>query len=352
MSDIKQIEVIRGPASAVWGANALTGVVNIITKSPREAPGDDGRRSAAAFFSRDAGSSAGKGAGGAVRRQRDGRATRRTTAGRTASSAGYFNSDRVSAADRADSASSPIRAIRPPRSAARPIRPTAPGRSARRSRTAAPASRSSTRASIRNSPTAAASRTQAASPAPTASSTPASARSTSSRARTSGSAKVELQPRRAQGQLLHELHRRRGAEPAARRIRRPAQPLQLNFYDADLRLRGRRRAAARHAARVHLRRQRPAQQLRHHASRRTPRTATSSAPTCRTRSSSTRFRFTVGGRVDKFGNLERPGLLAAPGGDLQVRPRPRRARVVQPRVPLAVGHQQLPGHAHRRARRT
>src|SRR5262249_55716189 len=39
VSDIKQIEVIRGPASCIWGANALTGVVNIITKSPREAPG-------------------------------------------------------------------------------------------------------------------------------------------------------------------------------------------------------------------------------------------------------------------------------------------------------------------------
>ncbi len=38
-SEIKQIEVVRGPASAVWGANALTGVVNIITKSPREAEG-------------------------------------------------------------------------------------------------------------------------------------------------------------------------------------------------------------------------------------------------------------------------------------------------------------------------
>jgi outer membrane receptor protein involved in Fe transport len=38
-NDIKQIEVIRGPASAVWGANALTGVVNIITKSPREMQG-------------------------------------------------------------------------------------------------------------------------------------------------------------------------------------------------------------------------------------------------------------------------------------------------------------------------
>jgi iron complex outermembrane receptor protein len=35
-SEIKQIEVIRGPASAVWGANAMNGVVNVITKSPRE----------------------------------------------------------------------------------------------------------------------------------------------------------------------------------------------------------------------------------------------------------------------------------------------------------------------------
>ena len=37
--EIKQIEVIRGPASAVWGANALYGVVNVITKSPREIQG-------------------------------------------------------------------------------------------------------------------------------------------------------------------------------------------------------------------------------------------------------------------------------------------------------------------------
>jgi iron complex outermembrane receptor protein len=34
--EIKRIEVIRGPASAVWGANAMSGVVNVITKSPRE----------------------------------------------------------------------------------------------------------------------------------------------------------------------------------------------------------------------------------------------------------------------------------------------------------------------------
>lgn len=39
-TEIKQIEVIRGPASAVWGANAMTGVVNVITKTPREMQGE------------------------------------------------------------------------------------------------------------------------------------------------------------------------------------------------------------------------------------------------------------------------------------------------------------------------
>lgn len=40
--EIKQIEVIRGPASAVWGANAMSGVVNVITKSPRELAAEGG----------------------------------------------------------------------------------------------------------------------------------------------------------------------------------------------------------------------------------------------------------------------------------------------------------------------
>ena len=39
LDEIKRIEVIRGPASAIWGANALNGVVNVITKSPREMVG-------------------------------------------------------------------------------------------------------------------------------------------------------------------------------------------------------------------------------------------------------------------------------------------------------------------------
>lgn len=47
--EVKQIEVIRGPASAVWGANAMTGVVNIITKSPREMQGGSVMLSAGTF---------------------------------------------------------------------------------------------------------------------------------------------------------------------------------------------------------------------------------------------------------------------------------------------------------------
>jgi outer membrane receptor protein involved in Fe transport len=39
-SEIAQIEVIRGPASAVWGANAMKGVVNVISKTPRQLDGD------------------------------------------------------------------------------------------------------------------------------------------------------------------------------------------------------------------------------------------------------------------------------------------------------------------------
>ena len=89
--DIKQIEVVRGPASAVWGANALTGVINIVTKLPREAPGGY-LTLTGGLFSRDAGSGVGDDPG----------QTFGTSAGWAAApndtwsyrvSAGYFNSD-------------------------------------------------------------------------------------------------------------------------------------------------------------------------------------------------------------------------------------------------------------------
>lgn len=39
LEEIKRIEVVRGPSSALYGANAFSGVINIITKSPEEAQG-------------------------------------------------------------------------------------------------------------------------------------------------------------------------------------------------------------------------------------------------------------------------------------------------------------------------
>lgn len=39
LEDIERIEVIRGPLSSLWGANALLGVINIITRSAAESQG-------------------------------------------------------------------------------------------------------------------------------------------------------------------------------------------------------------------------------------------------------------------------------------------------------------------------
>ncbi len=39
LADIDRIEVIRGPGGTIWGANAVNGVINIITKKARETQG-------------------------------------------------------------------------------------------------------------------------------------------------------------------------------------------------------------------------------------------------------------------------------------------------------------------------
>ena len=48
-NELRQIEVIRGPASAVWGANAMNGVVNFISKTPRELNGNSATITFGAF---------------------------------------------------------------------------------------------------------------------------------------------------------------------------------------------------------------------------------------------------------------------------------------------------------------
>ena len=39
LCDIDRIEVIRGPGASIWGANAVNGVINIITKSAQDTQG-------------------------------------------------------------------------------------------------------------------------------------------------------------------------------------------------------------------------------------------------------------------------------------------------------------------------
>jgi outer membrane receptor protein involved in Fe transport len=95
-SNIRQIEVIRGPASAVWGANAMNGVVNVITKSPREIAAESGNTltiRAGAFERPDSDSDAGRGplfsVDGSLARAIDDRWAYRV-------SAGYFTQDPLS----------------------------------------------------------------------------------------------------------------------------------------------------------------------------------------------------------------------------------------------------------------
>jgi iron complex outermembrane receptor protein len=63
LNEIKQVEVIRGPASAVWGANAVFGVVNVITKSPREMQGTSAVLGVGGFDRQSGSSGASRGSG-------------------------------------------------------------------------------------------------------------------------------------------------------------------------------------------------------------------------------------------------------------------------------------------------
>ena len=53
--DVERIEVVRGPQSALWGSDALAGVVNIITRQPTAAFSAGGFAEAGAYDTYSAG---------------------------------------------------------------------------------------------------------------------------------------------------------------------------------------------------------------------------------------------------------------------------------------------------------
>ena len=51
---IDRVEIIRGPGSALYGSDAFSGVINIITKGPGEVPGTEIGARTGSYKSRDA----------------------------------------------------------------------------------------------------------------------------------------------------------------------------------------------------------------------------------------------------------------------------------------------------------
>lgn len=39
MEDVERVEIIRGPAGALYGSDAMAGVINVITKTPEKNAG-------------------------------------------------------------------------------------------------------------------------------------------------------------------------------------------------------------------------------------------------------------------------------------------------------------------------
>lgn len=85
-SDIEQVEVVRGPAATMWGANAVTGVVHVLTKPPRSSPGLSFTLSGGGFGTGDEGTGGVYGATARYAAAPSDRLSYRI-------SAGYFHSD-------------------------------------------------------------------------------------------------------------------------------------------------------------------------------------------------------------------------------------------------------------------
>ncbi len=262
-NEVRQIEVIRGPASAVWGANALSGVVNFITKTPREMQGTSfthGRRHVR------------------PRGQRQRARQRRAVVLQRHARGGGQRPLVLQAVGRGAGAGRPAAARRAsfPTPSARPIRS---------SPTAAPASPSSTRASTTR-------RRERLPPVVLGRLCrhrrhhPHRHRAVRHESRHRAGLRLgAVEQGRAEVQPVHQHPRRRCHGAAVVRPRRPADPVRVRHQ--DLRRRVRQRQRHRHAQRAQLRRQPPLQQLRPVDWPRAATTAPKAAPTSRTRSSST-----------------------------------------------------------------
>ena len=148
---------------------------------------------------------------------------------------------------------------------------------------------------------------------------------------------------RAARQRLRQLPGRRGAQPARVRPGHPG-PDRPGVQDPDLRPRDRQLERAGREAHPDLRRQPEAEQLRHLAGpgRRPHRVRRLRAVGVLRRQVPHR-----GGRPRRqVRQPRRPGLLAPPQRHVQAHARPLDPRLLQPRVRVAVLHQQLPGPEH------
>ena len=163
-NEVKQVEVIRGPASAVWGANALYGVVNVISKTPREMQGTSATFGFGGFDRPDADAGSLWYVSGTYADAPNDRWSYKLSGGGYSQDALARPTGEIPC-DNSSVCSGQGTGVYPP------------------FRTAAPRSPSSTRASTTTSRTGASSRSRAASPGPTASCTRASVPSTSTTGR-------------------------------------------------------------------------------------------------------------------------------------------------------------------------
>ena len=315
-NELKQIEVIRGPASAVWGANAMNGVVNFISKTPRELNGNSATMTFGTFGRDiDGGQQLGNGTLFGINATHA-RAVNDRWAYKI--SAGGYTSDPFARPTGAipNGTGTPVPELHQPGHDPAEVRH--PRRLRRRELQAGvrrrllghrrhfphrhrPVRRHVDRRRLRHH---------------------------------------ALHPRRAQVQLLHQPVERRRQRPAGDRHQRPADPVQVQHQ--DLRLRARQHQHHRHPQRAELRRQRPLQLVRpvDCAQRRQPHRAGLLRPG---RGVPEQLRPPQPRRPRRqVRQHRRPGVLAARRADPQADRRSRGAPVVQQGVPLAVADQQLP----------